>query len=117
MRLISSTSVVLAFAVLPRSYPFPGSPAGTRRSSRLPKGLPPSFVTHDELNQRLTMQPGITMLATASDDPGDRAEGEARVRLRSVRPPGFVATFRRGAEWAATREVTIPPPPGRREGD
>ena len=33
-------------------------------------GLPPSFVTHDELNQGLTMQPGITTLATAYDDPG-----------------------------------------------
>jgi hypothetical protein len=26
------------------------------------KGLPPSFVTHDELNQGLTMQPGIAVL-------------------------------------------------------
>ena len=40
------------------------------------KGLPPSFVTHDELNQGLTMQPGITTLATAYDDPANRAEGE-----------------------------------------
>ena len=36
--------------------------------------------------------------------------------LRSVRTPGFVATFQRGVEWAATGEVTIPPPPGLRDG-
>ena len=103
------------------------------------KGLPPSFVTHDELNQDLTMQPGITMLAAAYDDPENRAEGESGVRgsgrrepvmwalpyrkgrvfttalghdLRSVRTPGFVATFQRGVEWAATGKVTIPLPPG-----
>ena len=108
------------------------------------KGLPPSFVTHDELNQGLTMQPGITTLATAYDDPGDRTADGPEVRgsgkdepvmwalpyrkgrvfttalghdLRSVRTPGFVATFRRGVEWAATGEVTIPPPPGLRDGD
>jgi len=108
------------------------------------KGLPPSFVTHDELNQGLTMQPGITVLATAYDDPGNRTEGESKVRgsgkdepvlwalpyrkgrvfttalghdLRSVRTPGFVATFQRGVEWAATGEVTIPPPPGLRDGN
>ena len=37
--------------------------------------------------------------------------------LRSVRTPGFEATFQRGVEWAATGEVTIPPPPGLREGN
>jgi type 1 glutamine amidotransferase len=107
------------------------------------QGLPPSFVTHDELNQGLTMQPGITMLATAFDDPENGAGSKAGVRgsgkeepvmwtlpylrgrvfttalghdLRSVRSPGFVATFRRGVEWAATGEVTIPPPQGLRDG-
>lgn len=101
-------------------------------------GLRPSFITHDELNQGLTMQPGITLLATAYDDPANRSESEPEVRgsgkdepvlwalpyrkgrvfttalghdLRSVRAPGFVATFQRGVEWAATGEVTIPPPP------
>ena len=106
------------------------------------KGLPPSFLPHDELNQGLTMQPGITMLATAYDDPENRAKGEgktgvgqgradhvgvalpqgaglhhgARARPASVRTPGFMATFQRGVEWAATGEVTIPPPPGLRDG-
>jgi type 1 glutamine amidotransferase len=108
------------------------------------KGLPPSFVTHDELNQGLTMQPGITTLATAYDDPGNRTEAELKVGgsgkhepvlwalpyrkgrvfttalghdLRSVRTPGFLPTFQRGVEWAATGEVTIPPPPGLRDGN
>jgi uncharacterized protein len=30
--------------------------------------------------------------------------------LRSVRAPGFVATSRRGVEWAAAGEIAIPPP-------
>ena len=31
--------------------------------------------------------------------------------MRAVRTPGFVATFVRGTEWAATGAVTIAPPP------
>lgn len=31
--------------------------------------------------------------------------------MRAVHTPGFVATFVRGVEWAATGAVTIPPPP------
>lgn len=31
--------------------------------------------------------------------------------MRAVRTPGFVATFVRGTEWAATGTVTIPAPP------
>jgi hypothetical protein len=31
--------------------------------------------------------------------------------MRAVRTPGFVATFVRGTEWAATGAVTIPLPP------
>jgi hypothetical protein len=31
--------------------------------------------------------------------------------MRAVYTPGFVATFTRGAEWAATGEVTLPLPP------
>ena len=89
------------------------------------------------------MQPGITTLAAAYDDQGGRTAGGTAVRgsgrdepvlwalryrkgrvfttalghdLRSVGSPGFEATFRRGVEWAATGEVTIPPPPGLRDG-
>ncbi|WP_165253695.1 ThuA domain-containing protein, partial [Paludisphaera soli] len=108
------------------------------------EGLPASFVTHDELNQGLAMQPGITVLATAYDDPENRGPGPQGVRgsgkdepvmwtlpyregrvftttlghdLRSVCTPGFVATFRRGVEWAATGQVTIAPPSGLRDED
>lgn len=31
--------------------------------------------------------------------------------MRAVHTPGFIATFVRGTEWAATGGVTIPPPP------
>lgn len=108
------------------------------------KGLPPSFVTHDELNQGLTMQPGITMLATAYDDPENGADGQSGIRgsgqrepvmwalpyrngrvfttalghdLRSAQSPGFAATFPRGVEWAATGQVTLPPPPALPDAD
>jgi type 1 glutamine amidotransferase len=108
------------------------------------KGLPPSFVTHDELNQGLTMQQGITTLATAFDEAGNAGDSGPNVRgsgkdepvmwalpyrkgrvfttalghdLRSVRAPGFVTTFQRGVEWAATGQVTISVLPVQRAGD
>jgi uncharacterized protein len=31
--------------------------------------------------------------------------------MRAVHTPGFIATFVRGTEWAATGAVTIPAPP------
>lgn len=101
------------------------------------KGLPASFIQNDEVNQRLTMQPGITVLATAYDDPKNCSKGEVKIcgsgkdepimwvqpyrngrvfttalghDLKSVSSPGFIATFQRGVEWAATGAVTIPPP-------
>lgn len=103
------------------------------------EGLAASFVTHDELYQGLAMHPGVAVLATAYDDPENRGPGPQGVRgagkdepvmwalpyregrvfttalghdLHSVRVPGFAATFRRGAEWAAAGKVTIAPPPG-----
>ncbi|WP_020467307.1 ThuA domain-containing protein [Singulisphaera acidiphila] len=108
------------------------------------KGLPRSFLQHDEINQRLTMQPGITVLATAHDDPKNCSKGESPIcgsgkdepimwtlpyrngrvftttlghDLRSVGTPGFIATFQRGVEWAATGKVTLPPPATLRSGD
>lgn len=108
------------------------------------KGLPRSFLQHDEVNQRLTMQPGITVLATAYDDPKNGTKGEPKISgsgknepimwtlpyrngrvfttalghdLKSVATPGFIATFQRGVEWAATGKVTIPPPSSLQAGD
>jgi len=108
------------------------------REHPITRGLPPSFPHSDELNQKLTMQPGIEVLATAWDDPGNctprkppicgsgkdepimwvHPYGRGRVftttlghDAKSMASPGFVATFERGAEWAATGKVTIPPPP------
>ena len=107
------------------------------------KGLPPAFDQPDEVNQGLTMSPGITVLATAFDDPKNCTKGEPKIcgsgkdqpimwtlpyrngrvfttalghDLPSVRTPGFLATFQRGVEWAATGEVTIAPPAEPREG-
>ncbi len=102
------------------------------------RGLPASFLQPDELNQKLRMQPGIRLLAGAHDDPtnctgGGRPicgsgnfepliwsleYGGGRVfttalghDMKSLATPGFIATFQRGVEWAATGEVTIPVPP------
>src|SRR5262249_3428006 len=61
------------------------------------KGLPPSSITPDELNQGLTMQPGITVLATAYDDPENRAEGKAGVRGSGKNEPVMWALrYRKG---------------------
>ena len=80
------------------------------------------------------MQPGITLLVTAIDDPanctpdksicgsGKREPvmwtveyGGGRVfttalghDMQSISTPAFCASFVRGAEWAATGKVTIP---------
>jgi type 1 glutamine amidotransferase len=102
------------------------------------KGLSRAFQTTDELYFGLTIEPNIHLLATAYDDPGNcfdertpkvcgsgKSEpviwtteyGEGRIfhtvlghDLKSISVQGFVATFLRGTEWAATAKVTIPAP-------
>jgi type 1 glutamine amidotransferase len=100
-------------------------------------GLLPSFVQSDELNQGLHMQKHITVLASGFDDPkncyknnpglcgsgkyepvmwvsdynGGRVFTTALGHdMASINSPGFIATFVRGTEWAATGKVTIAPP-------
>jgi type 1 glutamine amidotransferase len=100
-------------------------------------GLPASFMQSDELNQGLHMQNDITMLATAFDDPKNCTEREPKTcgsgkqqpvmwtsaynggrvfttalghDMVSIKSAPFIATFVRGAEWAATGKVTIAPP-------
>lgn len=106
-------------------------------------GLPPSFPQIDEIYHGLSFQPGIQVLATAYDDPENCTKGERRTcgtgrhepmiwtlpygkgrvfhtilghDLKSIATAGFVATFVRGTEWAATGQVTIPPPSELRGG-
>lgn len=97
-----------------------------------------SFQTTDELYHRLSMQPNIQVLASAFDDPKNCGRGgkncgtgqhepliwtvsygAGRVfstalghNVEALKSPGFVATLQRGAEWAATGQVTIPLPAG-----
>lgn len=101
------------------------------------KGLPATFAENDELYHALTLQPNIHILATAFDDPQNCYKpnqscgtgkdeplvwaltyGVGRVfqtalghDVKAMQSPGFQITLQRGTEWAATGQVTIPPPP------
>jgi len=87
------------------------------------------FMSHDELWHRPLVAEGATVLArvfSAAEEGGSGAyEPSAFVRnfgkgrcfttllghgLRGLRNPAFGALLRRGVEWAATGEVTIPLP-------
>ena len=116
------------------------------REHPITKGLRAKFrQPYDELYANLKWQPAGTyhVLATAWDDhklytnprqptPGDGLDqpmlwtlqyGGGRVfgtalghDVAAVRTPKFVGPFTRGAEWAATGEVTLPIPPQMAEG-
>ena len=104
------------------------------REHPVTEGLPKSFPQTDELYHGLTMQPGIHVLASAFDDPNNCTDkepptcgsgkmepviwtnryGNGRVfhtilghDMTSISSPGFISTFQRGAEWAASGKVTI----------
>jgi hypothetical protein len=107
------------------------------RENPITKDLPASFSETDELYHGLSLQPGIQILATAYDDPQNCGKngkgcgtgkdepliwtlkyGTGRVfqtalghDVKAMQSSGFRATLVRGAEWAATGEVTIPAPP------
>lgn len=97
----------------------------------LTKGLPASFPHYgDELYANLVWQPNVHVLATAYDDPSlpkgtgkdqpmlwTLSYGSGRVfgtalghDVNAMKDPGFIVTFQRGCEWAATGHVTIPIP-------
>ena len=97
------------------------------RAHPITNGMKESFATSDELYHNLEMKPGIHVLATAFDDPKIGGTGKAEPVLwtlrygkgrvfhttlghdvAAMRSPGFVTTFARGAEWAATGKVTLP---------
>lgn len=107
------------------------------REHPITKGMAASFAVTDELYHRLSLQPNIHILATAWDDPkncrspGQRCgtgEDEPLIWVRNygmgrvfqtalghdtkaMQAGGFELTIRRGTEWAATGQVTIPVPP------
>jgi type 1 glutamine amidotransferase len=99
----------------------------TKRDHPITKGLAESYLVSDELYHRFRMTSEVHVLAAAFDDPGiggtgktepliwSLSYGRGRVfhtalghDLAALQEPGFVLTFLRGAEWAATRAVTLP---------
>ncbi len=97
------------------------------REHPIAKGMPASFPVSDELYHNLVMKDGIHVLATAYDDPAVRGTGKEEPILWTLRygkgrvfhtalghdaaamyARGFVDTFVRGTEWAATGKVTLP---------
>lgn len=97
------------------------------REHPITRGLGESFPISDELYRNFAFEPGIHVLATAYDDPKFQGTGkdepimwtvrygEGRVfhtalghDLSAMREPGFVRTFVRGAQWAATGQVNEP---------
>ncbi len=88
------------------------------------------FKIHDELYHDFRMRPDVHVIATALDDAKNGGTGKDEPVLWTVnygkgrvfhtslghdvaamQTPGFVATFVRGVEWAATGAVTLPPKP------
>ncbi len=97
------------------------------RRHPITRGMTESFAISDELYHNLDVKEGVHVLATAYDDPAMNGTGEdepllwtlvygkGRVfqtalghDLGAMSAPGFVTTFARGAEWAATGKVTLP---------
>ena len=91
------------------------------------QGMKESFLATDELYHHMRMLPAANVLATAFDDPkfeGTGADepvlwtvnyGEGRVfhttlghDLAAMQESGFISTFLRGTEWAATAKVSLP---------
>ena len=91
-------------------------------------GLAGTFTVSDELYAGFKHSPGNTVLATAWDDPKEngtgreepliwtRAYGQGRVfhtalghDVAAMNAQGFIDSFARGVEWAATNKVTLPP--------
>jgi len=95
------------------------------------QGMKESFIATDELYHDMRFFPETTVLATAYDDPAIGGTGKDEPMLCAVNyrkgrvfytalghevpamsEPGFIATFVRGTEWAASGKVTLPPDAG-----
>jgi type 1 glutamine amidotransferase len=92
------------------------------------RGLGGSFQTTDELYHSMRWLPGARPIGAAWDDPAIGGTGRDEPMLvvnefgkgrtfytalghevPAMQEPGFAITFVRGAEWAATGQVTLPP--------
>ncbi len=99
----------------------------TDREHPIAAGMAASFSATDELYHQPRMEPETHVIATAYSDPATRGTGrdepilwtvgygEGRTfytalghNLAAMSEPGFVATFLRGCQWAATGKVTLP---------
>lgn len=97
------------------------------REHPVARGLKETFAANDELYHSIRTQPNIHVLATAFDDPKMKGTGKDEPMLWTVgygkgrvfhtalghdvaamQESGFMITFARGAEWAATGSVTLP---------
>ena len=97
------------------------------------QGMGESFTISDELYRNFALEPNIEVMATAYDDPKFSGSGKDEpllwtVRygggrvfhtalghdLSAMREPGFVDTFVRGTEWAATGTANERPKPAAR---
>ena len=97
------------------------------REHPITDGMKESFIATDELYHNIRMQHNIEILATAYDDPKMKGTGKDEPILWTVKygngrvfhtalghdlaamsESGFIATFVRGCEWAASGSVTIP---------
>ncbi|SPE37623.1 conserved exported hypothetical protein [Candidatus Sulfopaludibacter sp. SbA6] len=98
------------------------------RDHPIARGMSGQFQTLDELYHGMRFLTGAHPIATAYDDPGiggtgkeepilvTTSFGKGRVfytalghEVPGMQEAGFAITFVRGAEWAATGEVTLPP--------
>ena len=97
-----------------------------RREHPILRGMSDTFIATDELYHGMPFLPGTQVLATAFDDPGmggtgndepilvANEYGKGRVfysalghDLAAMSEPGYISTFVRGTEWAATGKVTL----------
>ncbi|RPI27656.1 MAG: ThuA domain-containing protein [Acidobacteria bacterium] len=100
-------------------------------SHPITKDLGASFAATDELYHQMELLPDTKVLATAFDDPkrGGTGQpepmlwvnqhGQGRVfytalghEVPAMQESGFIATFVRGTEWAATGKTALPPDAG-----
>jgi len=100
----------------------------TDPSHPIARGMGDGFQTLDELYHGMRFLPAAHPIATAYDDPAIGGTGKDEPVLLTVnygkgrvfytalghevpamQEPGFAITFVRGAEWAATGDVTLPP--------
>jgi hypothetical protein len=96
------------------------------KSHPVAAGMEPEFLLSDELYHNFRLKPTIHVLASAFDSPAiggngkveplvwTNAYGKGRVfhtalghDVSAMQSPGFVSSFARGVEWAATEKVTL----------